>query len=60
MIAKKCDRCGKFYEESTDNKSGRFTLSIISRNTYCSNGSCDICPSCLDELIKWFKNKKGE
>lgn len=58
MTAKKCDRCGTFYEEYTNNKSGRFTLNVISEDSYWSHSPYDICPSCLDELMKWFKNKK--
>ena len=58
MTAKKCDRCGTFYEEGTNNKSGRFTLNVISEDSYWSHSPYDICPSCLDELMKWFKNKK--
>ena len=60
MTAKKCDRCGTFYEEYTNNKSGRFTLNVISEDSYWSHSPYDICPLCLDELMKWFKNKKED
>lgn len=49
-LAKKCDRCGKFYDENIN--------IMITFNHYYS-GILDLCPSCKDSFEKWL-NKKGD
>ena len=64
-MAKKCDRCGKFYENyPTGNKSQYNALRIIQRNSIGEtiNGytTYDLCPECMDELVKSMVTKKGK
>lgn len=52
-IALKCDRCGVFYERSD--------LGEIKNSPYGvwkGNNSADLCPTCCDELYRWFTNPK--
>ena len=67
MIAKKCDRCGTFYEEYNIKKSskcinGLMLLNIDSQQSYFTHGPYDICPKCTEEFMKWFEkeNKNAE
>lgn len=52
--AKKCDRCGKFYDiyEPVDNAAGFRFVNKGGRlqETY------DLCPNCMAELIHWLAN----
>lgn len=48
--AKKCDRCGEFY-----NNEPRPSFIII-KNTY-SFPCIDLCPKCIEELKKWLELK---
>lgn len=64
MIAKKCDRCGKLYEEyniSNNPKeiNGIMVLNINSKQSYFSSEAKDLCPKCSCELVKWL-NKESE
>ena len=43
-LAKKCDRCGKFYDE---------------QDRYYTHKPLDLCPICKDSFEKWL-NKKGD
>ena len=54
-IAKKCDRCGKYYDKNTEHKQN------ISGRLYYEDGICftvnelntdfkDLCDECLDKL----------
>ena len=54
-IAKKCDRCGKYYDKNTEHKQN------ISGRLYYEDGMCftvdelntdfkDLCDDCLDKL----------
>ena len=61
MIAKKCDRCGKFYEQynvksDSKNINGLCTMNIDSRQRYYSHELIDLCQDCSTELINWLKN----
>lgn len=47
--AKKCDRCGAFYEPyKTD-------IIIITKNSLQADG-LDLCPDCMDTFKKWLNN----
>lgn len=61
MDAKKCDRCGSYYEEIEPNiiqeLSSCFTVlsnaEIVRRKI---ENEVDLCPKCSGELKKWLKN----
>lgn len=59
-IAKKCDRCGRLYEQynyknDTKKINGLMTLNIDSGQHYFSHGPYDLCPECGKEFMDWFK-----
>lgn len=61
--AKKCDRCGKLYEQYNDredkhNINGVLTLNIDSVRKYWSNDVLDFCPECCNEFVSWLKKGK--
>ncbi len=62
-LAKKCDRCGKFYDLKGINICGAIVngLKIIGRdeqnNQIIKNIYFDLCPECLVSLAGWLKNK---
>lgn len=63
-FAKKCDRCGKLYEEyNTEHDSkkinGIMTLNLDFKRKYYSNTPLDLCPECTDSFNKWLE-MKGE
>lgn len=60
MIAKKCDRCGKFYEHEKPKltKIGNINAHRIAWELYCNNRFIDLCPDCLNDFKKWFEEKK--
>ena len=63
-LAKKCDRCGKFYDEynfANDDKNinGIMTLNLDAQDHYYTHKALDLCPSCKDSYEKWL-NKKRE
>ena len=69
MIAKKCDRCGAFYEPYNVERNKKETNGIIRVNIdevgqYYSHEPIDLCISCKDSFEKWLKeakdNKKKE
>lgn len=48
--AKKCDKCGAFYEPyKTD-------IIIITKNSLQADG-LDLCPDCMDTFKKWLKGQ---
>lgn len=68
-LAKKCDRCGKFYEDypigyasGPYNTTGQFQ--IIQRNitgeTINGYTVYDFCPECIEEFEKFMAAKRGE
>ena len=63
-LAKKCDMCGKFYDEynfSKDYKNinGIMILNLDMNDYYYTNRPLDLFPSCKNSLKKWL-NKKGD
>ena len=61
-IAKKCDRCGLYYDEynnknNAEKINGINLLIIDSDNRYFSHGPRDLCPACSNELMKWLKKE---
>lgn len=55
-LAKKCDRCGNFYDE---NINIMIAFNWDKKDHYYANKSLDLCPSCKDSFEKWL-NKKGD
>lgn len=47
--ARKCDKCGAFYEPYRTN------IVILSRDSLSADG-LDLCPDCMDTLKKWLNN----
>lgn len=47
--AKKCDKCGAFYEPYRTN------IIVITKDSLSSDG-LDLCPDCMDTFKKWLKN----
>lgn len=59
--ARKCDRCGKFYDIYTINglQDDLAKISTITTGNLNSNNiSRDLCPECMNEFIEWYK--KGQ
>lgn len=62
--AKKCDRCGRYYDKNIKHKSsGRLIGSIISgvatTNRIYDNDNCyDLCDKCITELYEFLENKR--
>lgn len=64
-IAKKCDRCGKFYEEynakPNEYKVNGFCLvTIRTEHSSYKHPWQDLCKDCMSELICWFLNPRFE
>lgn len=55
MDAKKCDRCGNFYE--TPNAFGKYNI-ISTRG--CVKKTLDLCPECYDALASFLKNEQHD
>ena len=60
-LAKKCDRCGKFYEayntaKDSENINGIMTLNLDDQRKYYSHEPLDLCPECKDAFEEWMKN----
>ena len=60
--ARKCDRCGLYYDSYNDKNNsekinGIMLINIDSNNRYFSHGPHDLCPACSNELMKWFKKE---
>ena len=64
--AKKCDRCGKLYEEyntekDSKNTNGIRTLNIDYQSKCYSHKAVDLCPECMASFWIWMENVgKGE
>lgn len=62
MLAKKCDRCGKFYEsyDMIDNSetNGVYIISKFGvRESIIKD--IDLCRECMNSFIKWYEMKGG-
>lgn len=63
-LAKKCDRCGKFYEHYTAvNQTGAYNaVGKIRRLLNGAIGSCDtaidLCPDCMAAFEKFIKDEE--
>ena len=61
--AKKCDRCGKLYEQynsKNDRKhpNGIMVLNLDSQRRYFTHNALDLCPDCMKGFQDWFGEVK--
>lgn len=67
MQAKKCDRCGKLYEQYEGSevfeKHGRANAIILIDsdldNRYWHRKTYDLCPECMAQLVSFISEGKG-
>ena len=65
MNAKKCDRCGKFYDvygESNDkgNPNSILFASVDTQGRYFSYNYIEFCPECINKIKEFVNNKTEE
>lgn len=53
--AKKCDRCGAFYQKDDFSKNDKRRLDLSRFNGFTWDG-IDLCPECLHSLKEWLEN----
>ena len=61
--AKKCDRCGKLYEQYNSkndrkNPNGIMVLNLDSQRRYFTHNALDLCPDCMKGFQDWFGEVK--
>lgn len=61
--AKKCDRCGKLYEQYNSkndrkNPNGIMVLNLDSQRRYFAHNALDLCPDCMKGFQDWFGKVK--
>ena len=58
--AKKCDRCGKYFDWQREETSGFEFLTYNHVNgKYCvDNEEYDLCPKCVEYLYDWIDRKE--
>ena len=61
--AKKCDRCGKYYDNNEPYKLGNGRISAIDGIAFTLKdgdvtGACDLCDDCIKLLMKWLEGEK--
>lgn len=54
MDAKKCDRCGNFYEAPNVFRKYRILIRGSNWNTL------DLCPECYDTIVSFLKNEQHD
>lgn len=64
MNAKKCDRCGKYYDSYGTNDDLKNTNAVMFVNAnkngqYFSHGVIDLCPECMNEVKEFVKANGG-
>jgi hypothetical protein len=57
--AKKCDRCGEFYEDHSISRHFRVMKDVNRHTTSPSRDfkKRDLCDVCYDSFIAWFESK---
>lgn len=58
-VAKKCDRCGRFYEEyniknDSSNINGIMKLNVDRHQKYFGHDVIDLCPECTESFKRWL------
>ena len=61
--ARKCDRCGKLYEEynlenDEKNPNGIMVLTLDYQRKYYPHDAMDLCPDCMREFQDWMEEVK--
>lgn len=56
-IARKCDRCGRFYESSSKS---RVVYEYYPNSTSHTKNGGDMCPKCAEKFAKWWNKKREE
>lgn len=61
--ARKCDRCGKLYEEynlknDEKNPNGIMVLNLDYQRKYYPHDAMDLCPDCMRKFQDWIKEVK--
>lgn len=61
-FAKKCDRCGKLYEEYNTksdpmNTNGVTVVNLDHSRNYHTQKVLDFCPKCNESFNKWLKGE---
>lgn len=56
MIARKCDKCGKFYEEKPVEFQCGSVIGLKLFNRSTTQDTFDLCPDCLEQLRAWLDN----
>ena len=56
MIARKCDRCGAYYDEPQENEVSGFFWRVGAE----ASENRDLCPKCTEELSEWMEGAKFE
>lgn len=59
MEAKKCDRCGKLYENKIPEftQIGNIYTYGIAWELHTINRPVDLCPRCLNDFKNWFERR---
>lgn len=52
--ARKCDKCGEFYDEYNYSENNFSVCQLDHRNTW---NCCDLCPKCQVDLTLWMQGK---
>ena len=50
--AKRCDRCGKYYQRKNDK-----ALRVLNRDFRCGESVYDLCDDCTTDLDKFMKGE---
>lgn len=60
-VARKCDRCGAFYDrynennnDSIENSNAMAFIIHYKNDTYNTCKHFDLCPDCKDKLVNWI------
>lgn len=56
--AKKCDRCGRFYEEPKTESFDIFSDSFADKALKNAQKHLDLCPKCKDDFMNFMKYKQ--
>lgn len=55
-VARKCDRCGKYYELSRKKETnGIITMERFISGSYQQNEAYDLCKECREQVLRWLK-----
>lgn len=63
MDAKKCDRCGRFYEESNSTyevSKPLYTTALDGGRFVYARKKIDLCQDCADALVRFLYNAEPE